>query len=148
MKLATDLTNLYSNRLRQLGTDITGRVHSTRLKNRILGYFADLEAHKQGREIVPVFNKDIGQALKKACEQDADDDAVQLPRPAIILPRDMFKMKAVFNNSFHSKCMGRSVPTSRLTLDGMVLNCPSITELSNSESLPACQMRKETSGTA
>ena len=60
----------------------------------------------------------------------------------------MFKMKAVFNNSFPSKCMGRSVPISRLTLDGMVLNGPSITERSNSESLPAYQMRKETSGTA
>ena len=63
----TDLTNLDSNRFQQLGTNITGRVHSTRLKNRILGYFPDLEAHKQGRELVLVFNKDIGQALKKVC---------------------------------------------------------------------------------
>ena len=73
-----DLTNLYSNKFQQLGTNITRRVHSTRLKNRILGYFPEIEGHKQGREVVLVFNKDIGQALKKAWEQDADDDAVHL----------------------------------------------------------------------
>ena len=57
-------------------------------------------------------------------------------------------MKAVFNDSFSSKCLGGSVPTSLLTLDDMVLNGPSITERSNSESLPAYQMRKEAYGTA
>lgn len=156
----TDLTNLYSNRLQQLGTNI--RVHSTKLKNRILGYFPDMEAHKQGREIVLVFNKDIGHALRKACEQDADDDAVHLARAATILRRDMFKMKAVFSDSFPSKCLERSVPTSLLALVGMIMNGPSITERSNSESLPAAQLsishllmynsavrrRKETAATA
>lgn len=156
----TDLTNLYSNRLQQLGTNI--RVHSTKLKNRILCYFPDMEAHKQGREIVLVFNKDIGQALRKACEHDADDDAVHIARAATILRRDMFKMKAVFSDSFPSKCLERSVPTSLLAMVGMILNGPSITEQSNSESLPAAQVsishllmynsvvrrRKETSGTA
>ena len=63
----TDLIHLYSNRLQQLGTNITGRVHST-MNNRILGYFSDLESHKQGWEIVVVFNKDIGQAVKKVCD--------------------------------------------------------------------------------
>ena len=51
-------------------------------------------------------------------------------RPATILRRDMFKMKAVLNDSFPSKCLGRSFPTSLLTLDGMVLNGPGITERS------------------
>ena len=32
----TDLVILYSARLEQLGTHVTGRVHSTKLKNRIL----------------------------------------------------------------------------------------------------------------
>ena len=68
--------------------------------------------------------------MREACEQVVDDDAVNLARPATILRRDMFKMKAVFNDSFPSKCLGRSVPTSRQTLDGMVLNGPGITERS------------------
>ena len=32
----TDLVNLYSTRLKQLGTDVTGRIHSTKLKDRLL----------------------------------------------------------------------------------------------------------------
>ena len=37
----TDLANLYSNRLKEIGTEITGHVHSSKLKNRILTYFPD-----------------------------------------------------------------------------------------------------------
>ena len=44
-KLA-DLVNLYSTRLKQLGTGVEGRVHSTKLKDRILCFFPDMEAHK------------------------------------------------------------------------------------------------------
>ena len=50
----TDLANMNSNRLEQLGSGIAGRVHSTRLKEKILAYFPDMKAHKQGREIVLV----------------------------------------------------------------------------------------------
>ena len=50
-KLA-DLVNLYSTRLEQLGTHVAGRVHSTKLKNRILSYFPDMDAHTQGRDVV------------------------------------------------------------------------------------------------
>ena len=63
----TDLVNLYSTRLKQLGTHVTGRIHSTKLKNRILNYFPDMDAHKQGRVVVLVCNEDVGAALRKAC---------------------------------------------------------------------------------
>ena len=48
LKLA-DLVNLYtfSNELKQLGIEVEGRIHSKKLKDRILGYFQDMEAHKQ-----------------------------------------------------------------------------------------------------
>lgn len=71
-----DLCKLYSTRMEQLGSDLSGRVQSTRLKNRILAYFPDLEAHKQGRDVLLIFNNDLGIALKKACEYDADGDAI------------------------------------------------------------------------
>ena len=80
----TDLVNLYCTRLEQLGRDVTGRVHSTKLKTRILGYFSDMDAHKQGRDVVLVCNEDVGAALEKACEHDADNDAVHLARALII----------------------------------------------------------------
>ena len=40
-----DLAALYTMRMEQLGTIITGRVHSTKLP--------DLEEHKQGRDVLP-----------------------------------------------------------------------------------------------
>ena len=44
----TDLVNLYSTRLKQLGTEVIGHINSTKLKDRTLGYFPDMEVHKQG----------------------------------------------------------------------------------------------------
>ena len=100
----TDLVYLYSTRLKQLGTDVVGHVHSTQLKDRILGYFPDTEAHKQGQDVVLISNKDIGSALSKAYEHDADNDAVHLARAANILRRDMFKIKNKFSGSSGTKC--------------------------------------------
>ena len=137
----TDLVNLYSTRLKQLGTDVIGRIHSTKLKDRLLGYFQDMEAHKQGRDVVLISNQDIGSALSKACEHDADNDAdndaVYLARAASIVRRDMFKMKNQFNGSFEKKCQEESLPASLLELVSMVLNGPNIeTQSSSSISQP------------
>ena len=88
-KLA-DLANLYSTRLKQLGVNMESRVHSTKLKDKILSYFPDMEAHKQGGNIVLVRNRDIGCALVKACNLDADSDEVQLAGAATIVRKDMF----------------------------------------------------------
>ena len=76
----TDLVNLYSTRLKQLGTKVVGRIHSTKLKNRILGFFPDMEAHKQDIYTVLISNADVGTALRKACEHDADNNAAHLAR--------------------------------------------------------------------
>ncbi|KAG0721176.1 hypothetical protein GWK47_046968 [Chionoecetes opilio] len=92
----SDLVDLCTTRLEQLGTDVAGRVHSTDLKKRVLAYFPDMEAHKQGRDVVLISHEDVGQALRKACEHDADGDAVHLARAANIVRRDMFKMKNQF----------------------------------------------------
>ena len=118
----SDLTNLYSNRLKQLGTIVQGRVHSTKLKNRILSYFLDIEAHTQGRKVFLVFNGDVGDALEKACEHDADSDAVHLARAATIVRQDMFSIKMEFSGSFQAQCQEQSVPISLLALVTMVLN--------------------------
>ena len=73
-----DLFPLYSTRLKQLG--MSECVHSTKLKNRIRSCFPDMNAHKQGHDVVLVCNDDVGAALRKACEYDADNDAVRLAR--------------------------------------------------------------------
>ena len=101
----TDLISLYTTRLKQLGTGAAGRIHSTKLKDRILSSFPDMEAHKQGRNLVLIGNEHIGSALSKACEYDADNDA-------------------------DSKCQEESVPSSLMTLVSMVLNGPNIKDQS------------------
>ena len=132
----TDLVNLYSTRLKQLGTDVVGRIHSTKLKDRILSYFPDMEAHKKGRDVVLIFNADIGSALSKACEHDSDNDAIHLARAANIVRRDMFKMKNQFSGSFGTKCQEESVPVSLLALVAMVINGPNIEAQSSSSAMP------------
>ena len=122
----TDLANLYSTRLKQLGTTVVGHIHSTKLKNRILGYLPDMEAHKQGQDTILVSNEDVGTALSKACEHDADNDAVHLARAANIVRRDIFKMMNHFSGSLETTCQQDSVPVSLLTLVAMVLNGPNI----------------------
>ena len=81
----SDLVGLYTSKLQQLGTHATGRVHSTKLKNRILSYLPDMNAHKQGRDVGLVCNEDVGAALRKASEYDTDNEAVYLARNASIL---------------------------------------------------------------
>jgi hypothetical protein len=130
----TDLVNLYSDRLEQLGTHVY--VHSTRLKDRILSYFPDMDAHKQGRDTVLVCNEDVGAALGKACGNDTDNEAVHLARAANIVRRDMFKMKQNFSGSFNVNCQEESVPVSLLELVSMVLYGPNITAQSSSVSMP------------
>ena len=129
-KLA-DLISLYSNRVKQLGTVLPGRVHSTKLKYRIMAYFSDMEEHKPGRDVLLAFNEDIGSALHKACEHDADSDDVHLARAANIVRRDMLKMKTAFSGSFDALCQEQSVPKSLLALVAMILNGPTIQEQSS-----------------
>ena len=131
-----DLVNLYSTRLTQLGTNIVGRIHSTKLKDRILSYFQDMEAHKKGRDVMLAFKEDIGLALSKACDHDADADAIHLAMAANIVRREMFQKKNNFSGSFGPKCQEESIPMSLLALVAMIINGPNIEAQSSASSMP------------
>ena len=47
----SELVKLYTRRLRELNVKATTRVHSTRLKERILSQFEDIHANPKGREV-------------------------------------------------------------------------------------------------
>ena len=132
-----DLAALYTTLMEQLGTIMTGRVHSTKLKNRILRYFPDLEEHEQGRDVLLAFNQDLGSALQKACGQDADDDAIHLARAVNIVRRDMLKIKTASIGSFDTYCQEDSVPHTLTGLVGMVLNGSNIRDQPNHLCIPA-----------
>lgn len=129
-----DLTRLYSTRLQQLGVET--KVHSTRLKQRILGQIPDMQAYPKGRDTLLVFDADIGLALTKACERDSDSDAIHLARAAQIVRMHMFHKTSHFDGSFGDNCQEASVPDVLLALINMILEGPSIKEQSRD---PRCQ---------
>ena len=98
--------------------------------------FVDTKPLKQGRDIILVSNECVGHALKKACEHDADNEAVHLARAAKIVRRDMLKMKNQFAGSFEPNSQKESVPMSLLELVAMVLNGPNIKVQSSSSTIP------------
>ena len=133
-KLA-DLARMYSTRVEQLGTHV-GRVNSTLLKHRILAHFPDLQAHKEGRDVLLIFTDDVGPAMKKACEYDADADAIHLARAAKIVRRAIFNKKTCFTGTFDSQYQTSSVPDSLLALISMILYGPNIKTQSSHLSTP------------
>lgn len=108
-KLA-DLVRMCSNRVEQLGTCLSGRVNSTHLKNTILAHFPDLQAHKEGGDILLVYNEDVGPAVRIAFEDEANADAIHLAHAANIVRREIFNKKTCF-----------SVPNSLVALVSMIL---------------------------
>lgn len=70
-KLA-DLAKLYQTYLEELGGRIGGRVHTSRLKHRLLSVFPDTRAYMQGKSVMLMFDDDIGAALKKECDQEGN----------------------------------------------------------------------------
>ena len=70
-----------------LGEKTTFRIHSSRLKNRILLQIPSLEAYNDGREVLLAFKEDVGDVLHKAHLND--DEAIHL-KAANILRKDMF----------------------------------------------------------
>ena len=76
-KLA-DLIRLYEERLNQFG--IQHDVHSTRLKEIILEEIPELEAHKNGRDILLAFAKDVGSVLSQATDYSVAFYLIRLQR--------------------------------------------------------------------
>ena len=134
-KLA-DLIRMYSTRVEQLGTCLSGRVNSTHLKDRILAHFPNLQAHKEGRDILLIFNKDVGPAMRKACEHDADADAIHLARAANIVRREIFIRKTSFTGTYDSQCQASSLPNSLVALVSMILYGPNMKTQSSYLSTP------------
>ena len=83
----SDLRKLYCRHLEHLGILLETRVHSTRLKNRTLSQFEDMSAHKEGKEVILMFNRDIGEAVSSAASINYDDEGFILAKAACILRR-------------------------------------------------------------
>ena len=121
----SDLGRLYESRLKEQDPDVSGKVNTTRLKDRLINVIPDLRAQAQGRDVMLMFNSDIGQAIKNASSKN-DDDAIHLVRAAQILRKDMFTKEKVFDGSMKPGCERDAVPESVLGLVRMILRGTSI----------------------
>ena len=116
----TDIAKLYKVRLEQLGVTVSNRIHTTRLKNRLLSELPDLRAYSEGRDTLLTFEKDIGPALKKACNHDSD--GMYLVRAVQVVRREIFDTRISFDGSFQPDCQKNAVPPSLLALVNTILD--------------------------
>ena len=123
-KLA-NLVELSQSRMQKLGLKLDTRVDSTRLKQRLLAQFPDMRTHTKGRDVLLIFEEDVGAALTKACELDSDNDVVHHERVAQTVRRHMFEEGEPFNG-FPEGCQEDYVPSLLLALVSMVLEGPNI----------------------
>jgi hypothetical protein len=125
MKLS-DLCKLYTQCLLQHGIKPQSRIHSTKLKQKILVHVPDLQAHSEGRDVLLAFEKNIGHVLKLALEKDYDDEGIVLASAAKIVRRDIFNMQVnPFNGTFQPGDQEDAVPRSLMALIKMILHGPS-----------------------
>ena len=101
----SDLTKRYCDKLTELGVEITGRYHSTRLKHRILSQFEDLVEYHDGRQVLLAFRGDIGATLTTAASIDYDDEGYILAEAARIIRKDIITHKYdPFVGKFEKDC--------------------------------------------
>ena len=121
------MSKLYTSRLCQLedGTELI--THATRLKNKLLAYFPQLEQHSEGRDILLVPSGAAGTSIRKTCELNCESETVIMSGVADIIRRDMFNFACPpFNGTFTEDCQHKSVPPSLVTLITMILHGTSI----------------------
>ena len=117
LKMA-ELTIVFRMKLEDLGAE-SGSINTTRLKERILEVFPDLTDHSQGRDTILVLKHEIGEALKRAKEKDSE--GWHLAKAAMIIRRDISRIKNLFNGTFAEECQMDSVPASLRLLVDMIL---------------------------
>jgi len=87
--------SLYKARLEQLGV-VSPDLNATRVKEQLLSHVPQLEAHRQGRDILLAFSNDVGSILAEAVKYG---DAVHLAKAASILRKQMLGHKPKSNAS-------------------------------------------------
>ena len=130
----SDLTKMFQCRLPP-----ETRVHSTRLKNRLLSQFPGMTAQSHGKEVLLVFDEDIAGALSNACQFDADVEASILVKAAHIVRRDIANVTYKFSGEFLPNCQEVSVPQSLTALTQMILEGASIDSHTDMTCVPAAQ---------
>ena len=112
-----DIVHLYAQCQEQLGVDAP-IVNSTRLMEKLLSEIPELEAHKQGRDVLLAFHKDVGFILSEA--SDHYSEAIILGKAANILQRHMLNHNYPFDGTFHEGCIELVIPLTLLQFVAML----------------------------
>ncbi|CAC5412787.1 unnamed protein product [Mytilus coruscus] len=118
---STDLPNLYEERLTELGSS-SAQVHSTRLKDKLMQKMPELEAHRKGRDVLLMFEKDKGPAIAFACDYI---DTMHMEKTAEMI-RCQLATKKTFSGSFVFEDIDDSLPPPLLQLVKMIEHGPDI----------------------
>ena len=128
---------MYASRLEQLGIQLTDKIHSTRLKNRIIARIPSIHAYQEGREILLAFDYDIRAALKRSQRDHSDNETSCLARAASIVRKNMLEKKTSFTATFENNCRKNSVPQCLYSLVNMILRGPNIQNQTENKSTQA-----------
>ena len=131
----SDLVKLYTECLNQLGCSTTGKVNSTRLKERLLLVLPELRCYPHGREVLLAYERDIGTLINFACEENHDSDVMLLAKAAKIVRKQIFDYESKFDGSFNNECQKRAVPDALVTLIRMILEGTNIACTDHPESI-------------
>ena len=103
------------------------RIHTTRLKTRLLAHIEGLMEFKEGKESYLAFDEDLGGVLKEIYEKNYDDDAFVLSKAAEILRRDVFaKENKPFDGTFDLDTQNESTPQCLQSFVDMLLQGPNV----------------------
>lgn len=81
-------------------------------RNKLLSEIPELEAHKQGRNVLLAFHKDVGLFLSES--SDYCSEAITLNKAANILRRNMLDHDYAFDETFHEGCIKQAIPLTLL----------------------------------
>ena len=95
----SELVKLYTRRLQELKVELTTRVYSTGLKERILSQFEDMHAYTKGREVYLAHDNAVGKAVKALSNIQYDEHVYILAQATRIARRSM-KDTQNFQGSF------------------------------------------------
>ena len=114
----TDLTYLYTERLKQLGIE-TPIVHKSRLKEMLQTHLPELGDFISGRDIVLTLKQDVGPILTKSSEYN---DAVVIEKAASLLRHKMLQCKSSFHGNFEKDYVKNCVPDQLMQFIESCLN--------------------------
>jgi hypothetical protein len=93
-----------------------------------------MQAHKTSdNQVLLMFDKDVGIAIKKAYERDYDSKAIHIARAAQLIRQDIFAIRNTFNGTFSQEYVNNCVPSSLVELVNMILYGPEIRTSSEDE---------------